>query len=265
MEVKTGNINDPIVSIIMPAYNAERFIRETICSVVTQTYVDWELLVIDDGSSDSTCEIVDEFAAHDGRIKLVKNEKNIGVASTRNRGFDLCKGRYVALLDSDDVWFADKLERQIDLSEETGADIIYCSYKMIDEQGRAICDDFIVPEATDFESCLSKSTISCSTAMLSREIVDNYRFNKDYYHEDLVLWLQLLRDGYVARGVPEVLVAYRLLHSGRSSKKTRSALNRWRVYRKYLKLSIPKSIKSIIKYAFLGIRKYQKRNNAKQP
>ena len=188
----------------------------------------------------------------------------MGVADTRNRGFDLCRGKYVALLDSDDVWFPDKLERQVALAQETDADIIYCSYKMIDERGNAVCDDFIVAEKVDFESCLIKSEISCSTVLLSRKITDNYRFKKNFYHEDLVLWLQILRDGYIARGVVGVLAAYRLLDSSRSSKKTRSALNRWRVYRKYLKLSLFKSSKCILKYAFLGVKKYQKRNNTKQ-
>jgi teichuronic acid biosynthesis glycosyltransferase TuaG len=258
------NSKRPTVSVIMPAYNAERFIKETICSVIAQTYTDWELLVIDDHSVDSTCDVVCELAAKDERIRLIKNEQNIGVASTRNRGFDLCRGDYVALLDSDDVWFPDKLERQIALAQQTGADIVYCSYKMIDERGESVCDDFIVAESVDFESCLIKSEISCSTVLLSRRIADSYRFEKDFYHEDLVLWLQLLRDGYTARGVVDTLASYRLLDSGRSSKKTRSALNRWRVYRKYIKLSIPKSVKCIVKYAFLGVKKYQKRNNAKQ-
>ena len=264
METKGCNVKHPTVSIIMPAYNAQGFIEETISSVIAQTYADWELLVIDDCSSDSTYETVRDIAKRESRIKLIKNEKNMGVADTRNRGFALCSGKYVALLDSDDIWFADKLERQIALAEETGADIIYCSYKMVDENGRAICDDFIVSEATNFERCLSCSEISCSTAFLSRQITDKYRFNKDYYHEDLVLWLQLLRDGYTARGVTDVLVAYRLLDSGRSSKKTRSALNRWRVYRKYLKLPLFKSIKCITKYALLGVKKYQKHKKPKQ-
>ena len=264
MNTELNNSKHPTVSVVMPAYNAERFIKETISSVISQTYTDWELIVIDDCSLDSTCAVVEALAAEDDRIRLIKNEQNIGVADTRNKGFDLCRGDYVALLDSDDVWFSDKLERQVELAKQTGADIIYCSYKMIDELGAAVCDDFIVAEKVDFESCLVKSEISCSTVLLSCKIVDSYRFEKSFYHEDLVLWLQLLRDGYIARGVVDVLAAYRLLDSGRSSKKTRSALNRWRVYRKYLKLSIPKSVKSIVKYAFLGVKKYQKRNNAKQ-
>ncbi len=263
MEINVTRTKDPTVSVVMPAYNAERFIEESIRSVIGQTYEDWELLVIDDCSSDSTRAIIKKLATEDGRIKLIENARNIGVADTRNKGFDLCKGSYVALLDSDDVWLSDKLERQVILAKETGADIIYCSYKMIDEHGVTVCDDFIVSETVDFESCLIKSEISCSTALLSKKIIDNYRFNRAYYHEDLVLWLQLLRDGYTAKGIPEVLVSYRLLDNGRSSKKVRSALNRWRIYRKYLKLPLLKSIKSITKYAFLGVKKYRKRNSAK--
>lgn len=259
MKNEFDNTVRPLVSVVIPAYNAERFIRETITSVISQTYGNWELWVIDDGSTDSTCEIVEEFAKRDERIRLVKNETNVGVANTRNRGFDLCRGSYVALLDSDDVWFPDKLARQLALARETGADIIYCSYKMIDETGREVCDDFIVSETADFESCLIRSEISCSTAFFSRKIIENYRFCAEYYHEDLVLWLHLLRDGYVAKGVVDVLAAYRFLQSGRSSKKIRSAINRWRIYRRCLKLSIFKSMRCIGKYAFLGIRKYKKK------
>ena len=248
----------PTVSVIMPAYNAERFIEEAIRSVMDQTYTDWELLVIDDSSKDATCAIVERLAEQDKRITLLRNEVNMGVARTRNRGFDLCKGRYVALLDSDDVWYPRKLERQLELAESTKADVIYCSYQIVDAQGQSVCDDFIVPPVTDFDDSLIKTVISCSTALLSRGIVDTYRFVTDYYHEDLVLWLQLLRDGCTARGVTEILAQYRFLEGTRSSGKVRSAINRWRIYRDYLNLPLLKSAVLITRYALLGLKKYSK-------
>lgn len=248
----------PMVSVIMPAFNSEKFIETAIRSVINQTFIDWELLVIDDGSVDSTCAIVERLAAEDERINLIRNEMNVGVARTRNRGFELCRGAYVALLDSDDVWHPEKLERQVFVAERTGVDIVYCSYRMLDDRGNKIYDDFSVPVTTDFESSLTKSVISCSTAFLRREVVDKYRFVTEFYHEDLVLWLQILRDGHTACGIVDVLADYRVREGARASNKIQSAIHRWKIYRKYLCLPISKSLMLLSKYAFLGIRKYKK-------
>ena len=253
------NKNAPLVSVIMPAYNAERFLEEAIRSVMSQTVTDWELLVLDDGSKDRTATIAADLAAQDSRIRFLPNEANMGVAKTRNRGFALCRGQYVALLDSDDVWHPDKLEKQLALAEQTGADIVYCSYGIMDEYGRKNCDDFVVPEQVDLKGFLARSVISCSTVLLSRKIVDCYRFITEFYHEDLVLWLQLLRDGYQANGVVEVLAQYRVMQGTRASNKLKSAWNRWQIYRRYLGFSWGKSVVLIVQYACLGIKKYRKR------
>ena len=246
----------PKVSVIMPAYNMERYIGAAIQSVQQQTYLNWELLIIDDGSQDATCEIVERLAAEDERIHLIRNEKNIGVAQARNRGFALASGKYVALLDSDDLWRAEKLALQIDVAEETGAAIVYCSYGIIDETGAKLCDDFIVPKVTNFEKSLSQSVISCSTALLSSDVYHNYRFNPDFYHEDLIFWLQILNDQLEVSGVKDVLADYRVYSGTRASNKIRTAINRWKVYRRYFGLSILKSVWVFVKYAFLGVRKY---------
>ena len=256
--MEQGRIQKPLVSVIMPAYNAERYVEEAIRSVMQQTVTDWELLVLDDASSDSTAEIVQKLAAQDSRIQLLPNDHNIGVANTRNRGFALSHGQYVALLDSDDRWYPEKLEKQLALAERSRADIIYCSYDIIDENGNQKCDDFIVPETTNFDSFLSKSVISCSTALLSEQIVKKYHFATDVYHEDLALWLQLLQDGYRAEGVREVLGSYRVMSGTRASNKLKSACNRWRIFRKYLHLPIGKSVMALLDYAMMGLKKYKK-------
>lgn len=248
----------PLVSVIMPAYNASGFIEAAIRSVLSQTYENWELLVIDDCSTDNTCQIVEALALQDDRIRLFPNKENQGVAKARNRGFDLCRGDYVALLDSDDFWFPTKLEKQVCAALQTQSDIIYCSYSMIDREGRSICEDFIVPESTDYDSFLVQSVISCSTALLSRSVYTRHRFPTDYYHEDFILWVRLLRDGYTAHGISEVLAGYRLMEGTRSSDKVRSAINRWKIYRDYLKLPYAKSLVLIAKYATLGLRKYKR-------
>lgn len=252
------NNRTPLVSVIMPAYNAERFLEDAIRSVMAQSVTDWELLVLDDGSTDATAAIAANLAQQDPRVRFLPNETNMGVAKTRNRGFDLCRGQYVALLDSDDIWLPEKLEKQLALAQNTGADILYCSYGIMDEHGKQQCDDFLVPQKVDFETFLVNSVISCSTAMLSRKVVEKYRFVPSFYHEDLVLWLQLLKDGYSARGVEMVLAQYRVMQGTRASNKLKSALNRWRIYRRYLGLPMCKSMTLLVKYAILGVKKYKK-------
>lgn len=250
------DLKQPLVSVIMPAYNAEKYIEKAIMSVVNQTYTNWELIVIDDGSKDSTSEIVEKLAKKDKRITFYANERNMGVARTRNRGFDLAKGEYVALLDSDDIWLEEKLEKQIGVAQKTGVDIIYCSYGMIDENDVKIHDDFIVPDKTDFEKMLVKSVISCSTALLSDKIFKKYKFRQEYYHEDYALWMELLMDEFQAEGCTEVLAQYRQIKGSRASNKLKSAKNRWIIYREYLDLPFVKSVVSLVNYMLAGIKKY---------
>lgn len=252
----------PAVSVVMPAYNAEKYIEEAIYSVRSQTFRDWELIVVDDCSTDGTPEIVARLAREDGRIHLYRSDRNSGAAATRNRGLSLCRGRYVALLDSDDRWMPEKLERQVRLAEETGAEVIYCSYGIIDENGKKICDDFIVPERTDLESSLARMVISCSTALLSARICREYRFDPSYYHEDLVFWFRLLLDGNEARGVPAVMAEYRVMEGTRASNKLRNAIFRWQIYRGFLGFSFFKSLRLLAEYAILGVKKYRRNGSA---
>lgn len=246
------------VSVVMPAYNAGPYIEIAVRSVMEQTFADWELIVVDDCSDDSTAEIVKRLAAEDERIVFLRNETNMGVAKTRNRGLELAKGSYVALLDSDDIWRPEKLEKQVALAKETGADIIYCSYAIVDANGDKKCDDFIVPAATDFDASLIRTVISCSTALLSRKVVDTYRFEDGFRHEDMVLWMQILKAGYKARGVTEVLADYRVMDGTRASNKLKSAANRWRIYHDFLGFSPSKSTMLLLQYSVLGLKKYRK-------
>lgn len=248
----------PLVSVLMPAYNAEAYIAEAISSVLTQTVTDLELLVIDDGSSDNTQKIVAELAEKDARIKPLVNPENMGVARTRNRGLDLCKGKYIALLDSDDYWKPQFLEKMIARAEETKADIIYCSYELVDEQGEKLCNNFIVPLETTFEEYIVRSVITCSTVLITRKLAQNHRFPTNMYHEDTALWFKLLQDGCEAKGVPDILAAYRQRAHSRSSDKLISAIRRWPIYRKHLKLSFFKTISVMFRYGYYGLIKYKR-------
>lgn len=248
----------PLVSVIMPAYNAALFIEEAIASVQAQTVADWELLVIDDCSTDNTCKIVKEISAKDSRVTLLINEKNLGAAGSRNRGLDIFRGKYVALLDSDDYWYPQMLEKMIARAEETKADIIYCSYELVDEQGVKVCNDFLVPEATTFRESIVRSVITCSTVLVTGELAKNNRFPVNMYHEDIAMWFQILREGGTARGVQEVLAAYRQRSNSKTANKLKSAGRRWIIYRKHLKMPFFQSAITMVRYGYYGMKKFKR-------
>lgn len=247
----------PLVSVIMPAYNAQGFIEEAIRSVQAQTVTDWELLVLDDGSSDATVEIVSALAQEDPRIRFLKNEQNMGTARTRNRALELSRGRYLAFLDCDDLWRQDKLERQLEKMQQTGAALCYTSYAVVDENGKKAKADYLVPEQVDFQGLLRENVIGCSTVVLDSQQLGPVRFETDYYHEDYILWLNLLSGGCTVCGCGECLTQWRLLSTSRSYNKRRSACNRWRIYRNYLKLPFMQSLRMFAAYAAASLRKYR--------
>lgn len=249
--------NPPLVTVIMPAYNAERFLEEAVRSVMNQTLTDWELLILEDCAKDDTLALAQKLAAEDERITVLPNAENMGVARTRNRGFELARGKYVALLDSDDVWHPDKLEKQIARMEETRADLSYTSYAIVDVEGNKCKADFLVPDAVTYKSQLTKNAIGCSTVMLRRELLQTYRFATDFFHEDYVLWIQLLRDGYRAAGCREILVDWRYVENSRSFNKAKAAQNRWRIYRDYLKMPLHERICAFAVYAVTSVIKYR--------
>lgn len=250
----------PLVSVIMPLYNAENFVAEAIESVRSQTIENWELFVIDDRSTDGSYDVVRKYCEIDPRITLLQNEKNSGVAKTRNFGISKAKGQYIALLDSDDYWKPLFLEKMLSRAEETKADIVYCSYEITDADGKKQCNDFIVPAETDFDSSIVRSVITCSTALVAAKTAKENPFPTDVYHEDIALWFSILKKGGTARGVPEVLATYRQRKASRSAGKLASAWRRWPIYRKYLNMSFFKSAVTMVRYAYFGLIKYKRIN-----
>lgn len=245
----------PLVSVIMPAYNAEKYIGEAIASVCAQTYENWNLLILDDGSADRTVEIAESYAQQDARIQVLRNPQNMGVARTRNRGFDLAQGEWIALLDSDDRWRAQKLEKQLALAVRSGSQLLYTSYALFADAERELTV-YHVPESTDYRHLLNENVIGCSTVLLHRSVLEHFRFREDVYHEDYALWLAILRGGYTAAGCPEVLTDWRVSEQSRSFNKRAAAKNRWRIYRDVERLSLPRSACAFFSYAFHGVRKH---------
>ena len=248
----------PLVSIIMPAYNASQFIGIAIDSVRNQTVADWELFVLDDCSTDGTPDVVRSRSAQDPRIHFIENPENMGAAKTRNRGLDRCTGKYIAFLDSDDVWHPTKLEKQLTRMEEAGAQLCYTSYALVNTAGEKAMPDYLVPETAGFRDLLKENVIGCSTVLLSADIMKQRRFCTDFYHEDYVLWLHLLQEGYIAAGCREVLVDWRHLENSRSYNKVKSMQNRWDIYRRNLNMPLIKSMYYLAHYVWAGLNKYRK-------
>lgn len=248
----------PLISVIMPAYNAEKYIGKAIQSVQVQTYENWELIVVDDSSTDGTEAVVSRFAQTDSRIRLIKNERNSGVARTRNHGMRLCEGEYVAFLDSDDLWHPQKLEIQVKRLREMEADLVYTSYRIVDALGNKQCADFLVPESITVDGLLKENVIGCSTVLVKSCLVKERGFEEDFFHEDYVLWLQLLQCGCKLVGEPMILVDYFFHADSKAGNKWRAAQKRWQVYHSYLNLPLGKSLWYFAQYTLAGLRKYKK-------
>ena len=241
-----------LVSIITPMYNASRFIAQTIESVQAQTYTNWELLIVDDVSTDGSIEIVDEFAKKDARIKWSKAEKNGGAAKARNAALARAQGRYIAYLDADDLWYPEKLERQIAFLNEQGASFSCCDYEKIKEDGTRLNKVVYMPKTLTYDQYL-RNTIIQTVGV----IVDTKYVNRDllimpdiHGREDGATWMQLLRNGVEFRGQNQTLSAYRVVSGSLSSNKLTMMKKTWQLYRKEEKLPLWKVIWSMAGWAF---------------
>ncbi|MBQ6197304.1 MAG: glycosyltransferase family 2 protein [Lachnospiraceae bacterium] len=243
------------VSVVMPAFNSEEYIEAAVKSVLTQSLTSIELIVVDDCSTDQTYFILEKLAKLDNRIRLYKNKQNLGVAKTRNFGISLAKGKAIALLDSDDIWETEKLSLQFQLFKQ-GNKIVYCSYDFINDEGQTTKKPFIVPESTNYTKMLTSNVISCSTILSDAKLLKDNPFSDQYYHEDYVLWMQLIKIVKHAVGLSTILAHYRLHENSRSSKKANAALQRWKIYREELGLSFLKTTYVFAIYAIKGIIKY---------
>ena len=245
----------PLVSIITPTHNVESYISQTIRSVIDQSFQSWELVIVDDASSDNTVELVDSFLVSDHRIRMFSNSKNIGPGPSRNRGVEEAKGRYIAYLDSDDYWHPDKLDIQIAKMRSSNAAICFTSYNMVSELQPEKSRIVTAPPSLSYEDLLVNTIIGCSSVVVDRELVEDLSMPALKRRQPLVLWLRILRQHGSAVGVPEVLVTYRVRSNTVSSNKFKSAIGVWRVYRDFEHLSLIKSCKCFFLYSIRGFRK----------
>ncbi len=238
-------------------YNCQRYLIETLDGVKRQTHRNYEVLLIDDGSTDQTYRLAADYCAADSRFKLYQNSQNMGVANTRNRGFELASGDYIALLDSDDIWLEDKLARQLQHMCDNALDISYTSYRFMTNQS-ALLDDIYHTKVgpVSYGDLLKENFIGCSTVMLKRQLVASYKMNPRAYHEDYYWWLTLIKAGYVFGGLDEVLTYYRLADSGRSSNKFNALVKRYQILRQLEGLGPFKTLYYLTIYGLNGFKKH---------
>lgn len=257
MVATDGSLADsamPLTSVIMPAYNAELFIGESIESVLNQTYKWWELIIIDDCSRDSTADIVRKYCESDARVRLIQNRKNLGPAMTRNIGMDIAAGRYLALLDSDDLWLPEKLTRQVAFMSERNIDISCTAYRRISSDGSRIYKLIKAPSVITYDILLKNTCIANLTAMIRRDAVGTIRF-RSIGHEDYAFWLEILGQGLTVHFLDADLARYRVVNTSVSSKKIRVLGWTWFIYRKIEKFSVYQSLWYISNYIVRALLK----------
>ncbi|RKR07169.1 teichuronic acid biosynthesis glycosyltransferase TuaG [Maribacter vaceletii] len=250
------NKTQPLVSIITPSYNSEEFIAETINSIICQTYPNWELIIIDDASIDKTIDILHEFANKDSRIKYLRNEKNSGAAITRNKGLDNAQGRFIAFIDSDDIWSKSKLEKQVNFMIDNNIPISFTSYSLINEKSVSLNKTIRSVPSIDYNGYLKNTIIGMSTAMIDTNIVSkDFRFVNIRTRQDTYLWITLLKKGHTAFGIDEILASYRVRKSSISANKFKAAKRVWYLYYNLEKLGLLKSAYNFSYYIFNALKK----------
>lgn len=247
---------DNLVSIITPAYNTEKYIKDAIESVIAQTYTNWEMIIVDDASVDNTVNIIKFYQQNEKRIKLILLKRNQGVANARNTAIKNAKGQYVAFLDADDIWDKEKLAEQIRFMKNNNIAFSYHAYTLFDLSNQKQ-KTILVPKQLNYQELLKGNTTgSCLTVCLDRKIIKNFYFTKEK-HEDYICWLNILKQyNITAFGNNKILGTYRIGKKSISSNKLKSAIWNWKVYRNSQKLSIIKSLYYMCFYVLNGLRKY---------
>lgn len=236
----------------MPSYNAEKTIAQSIESVLQQSYTNWELLITDDKSSDTTINIINKYVAKDARIQLFTNEQNLGAGGSRNRSIKESKGRYIAFLDSDDLWLDNKLSIQIDYMQKNNVELSYTWYQKFGDDGDS---GFVKPKLTvTYQQLLCSNIIGCLTAVYDVKLLGKRYMPLIRKRQDMGLWLNILKDVEKAVGIPQVLAKYRI-DSGMTQNKFTILKWQWLFYRDVVGLNFLQSIRCFVVYAYKGFVK----------
>ncbi len=247
---------NPIFSVVVTTYNYKDYIMETLQSIDRQSFEAFEVIIIEDCSSDITPNIIKRYIQDKPYWTMYNNERNMGVGYSRNRGFTLASGQYIAIIDGDDIWMKDKLLLQYHELRRIEADFCYSSYSIINHRSEDISFTYRTRLKAQYNTLLKENYIGCSTAVFSTKIISQVKMKENILNEDFCFWLQILKLGYTGIGIRESLVQYRLHENSRSYNKLKVAKNRFEIYRKVEKMSILVSVYSFIIYAVKAAIKY---------
>lgn len=244
-----------LVSVIMPTYNCGRFITETITSIQAQTYENWEIVIVDDCSTDNTRKIVDALMAQDARIKYHCLETNSGAAVARTEAMRLAEGEYIAFCDSDDLWMPEKLEKQLQFMEDNGYAFSCTAYEQIDEESNSLNRVIKTVKKTDYNRLLLDCPVGNSTVMYNVEKMGKFEVPNIRKRNDDALWLTMLKKEKYIWGMPDVLMRYRIRKNSISSNKLSVIKYHWILYREIEHLSVFRSAFHIGFWCFLKVFK----------
>lgn len=242
-------MND-LVSILTPTYNTEKFIRATIESVQNQTYENWEMILVDDASTDKTVSVIEEFTEKDSRIKLFKLEKNSGNGFARNAALDKASGKYIAYLDADDVWFSDKLEKQIQFLKTNNQPFTFSYYDSIDEEGNNLKRRVEAPQPLTYKQLFFCNYVGNLTAIYDAEYFEKIKLESSEKRQDWRIWLTILKQIKSAEAVPESLAFYRIRQNSISSSKFKLIKHNFGVYRNFHRYNFVFSILLMMRFLF---------------
>lgn len=248
-----GNSTCDLISVIVPVYNAEKYILETINSIISQTYDNLEIILIDDCSTDDSLKILEQVK--DPRIRIIKLKENKGVANARNIGIEKSNGEFIAFIDSDDTWEKNKLEVQINFLNKLKSDLCYSGYRIVNSNNEVIKDKIEIPFKTSYSKLLTTNVIACSTVMIRKSAIKKCKFKK-IKHEDYIMWLELAKKNVSMIGLNKVLMNYRKHNTSISSNKLKSATWVWNIYRNVEKLPFIKCVYYEFTYMIKGVIKH---------
>lgn len=247
-----------LISIIVPVYNAEKFIEQTIDCVRKQTYTNWELLLIEDSSTDNTLQVMTDLVERlgDTRIHIARQDGDGGAAGARNKGLQLAKGRFITYLDADDYWVPEKLEKEVRFLLDKQVGFVFTGYEFADENCKGTGKVVHVPQTLNLKQALGNTTIFTSTVMLDTEKIDKKLMVMPYIKsEDTATWWQILKTGELAYGLDENLVRYRRAGKSLSSNKIEALRRIWNLYRKAAGLSVLESWYYFVLWAFRAVKR----------
>ena len=247
------SISNVKISIIMPAYNASKNIQKSIDSVLSQTYKNWELFIINDCSTDNTLGIIQEYRKSDNRIKLINLEENSGVANARNQGIKRATGSLVAFLDSDDYWTKNKLKKQRNFMLVNNYKFTYSNFHVVNDEG-VLLDTRIAPNKSDYKTLLKSNHIGCLTVMVDTQLIKE-NLMKTIGHEDYLTWLSILKKEIIAYNTNETLGYYRISKDSLSGSKIKAAKWQWNIYTNELGISKISSSYYFLIYLYNGLKK----------